>query len=42
MSTDLLEHVQRLLSSDIHGDPSVISNTVNLRNVEPVGDHGCQ
>jgi hypothetical protein len=42
MSTELLEHVQRLLSSDIHRFPSVISTTVNLRDVEAVGDHDCQ
>jgi hypothetical protein len=42
MSTELHEHVQRLLSSDIHRFPSLISTTLELKDVEAVGDHDRQ
>jgi hypothetical protein len=38
MSTELLEHVQRLFFSDIHRFPSIISTTLDLSDVEAVGD----
>jgi hypothetical protein len=42
MLTELLEHVQRLLFSDVHRFRSVISTTLDLSDVEAVGDHDCQ